>query len=264
MSEVTSPGNPRVKYLKKLIGDAPFRRKEGVWAVEGVRPVEECVKKGLSVRQVVTDGDPENPRKAAVVKELKSRGAEVVYLSSGLFREFSGTVTPQGLLAVVDEPRWTIEDVIKGGGPVLILDNLRDPGNLGTIIRTGLALGGSGAILTGGTVDPGNPKALRASAGAALGFPFLKVESPSDARELLDLPIYATAGKGGTAPEKASLSAPFALVLGQEASGLEGRWEGLSDGLLTIPMEEGVESLNVATAAAAVLFEASRQRRHHF
>jgi len=261
---IDSAANPRIKRLKKLFTDAGFRKAEGLWVVEGIRQAEEAVKAYCPTPGLVECffvGGETSERGEALKAALVHKGVEVVTVGRGVFRSFSDTATPQGVCLVVEAPVWDPQFMNHSGGPLLVADQIREPGNLGTLFRTAAAAGAGGLLLTRGTVDPGNPKCVRASAGTIFHLPFIQLESPEEARGILTRPIYATSGAGGVPPEELPLDKPFALVLGGEAEGLGARWEGLVDSLITIPMGKGVESLNVAAAGAAILFEAARQRR---
>lgn len=261
MTAIRSAANPAIKHLKKLLEDPRARKAEGHWVAEGVRGVEEALASGLKPTRAFLEEGREGERLEALGVTLAARGVETFLVGRGLLRETLDTQAPQGVALILSAPSHTLEETLAGKGPVLVLDNLREPGNLGTLLRTAAAFGCRGALLTEGTVDPGNPKALRASAGAALNLPFTFLKDPQAVREALKMNLYATSGSGGKTPEALNLSEPFALVLGQEAAGLGDRWEALVDGLVTLPMERGVESLNVAAAGAAILAEAARQRR---
>ena len=257
---VTSASNARVKWLKSLAVDARTRRSEGLWLVEGVRFVEDALDSGRKVALVVSDNGDASPRRAELIEKTRKSGTEMLHVTREVFLGFTDTRTPQGICAVVEAPRWTTDQVTGGAGPVVVLDRPRDPGNLGTIMRSALASGASGLVLAGDSVDPGNPKALRASAGAALRLPFIRVDDPGDVRGVLGRPLYATGGSGGRAPWDMSLAGPCAVLLGQEAEGIGSGWKDEVDAHITIPMATGVESLNLAAAAAVILFEAARQR----
>jgi TrmH family RNA methyltransferase len=142
------------------------------------------------------------------------------------------------------------------------LDRLQDPGNLGTIARVAEGAGAAGLALAPGTADPGNPKALRASAGALLRLPAVRVEDAGEFLNAAGLPVLTTDGSGGSCYDSADLRQPFVLVLGQEGAGVSAELADRADRRITIPMAGGLESLNVASACAVVLFEAARQRRH--
>ncbi|PLX41820.1 MAG: hypothetical protein C0608_04305 [Deltaproteobacteria bacterium] len=256
-----APSNARVKYLKRLLSDPKVRRSEGVWIAEGVRLVEEVISSGVNIRTAFFAEDFTGERHEALRSNIRERAAETWILSKGAMRQVSDTQSPQGVGVVIDPPPFEEKGLLATPKPIVILDRLRDPGNLGTIARSALAAGAGAIILTADSVDAGNPKALRASAGALLRLPVMRASSKEWLRRELQRPIYATTGEGGTLPEERDLAAPFALVMGQEASGLDPAWEALVDGFITIPMEGEVESLNVATATGVILFEAARQRR---
>lgn len=257
--EIRSPANPRVKRLKKLLADAPFRRDEGAWVVEGVRGCEEALASGLQIKECYVEEGVMPSRVGALVAKALVRGVEAVVVSRSVVREYSDTATPQGVCLVVAEPRWSAAD-FKGAGPLLVIDRLRDPGNLGTLFRTAAAAGARGIALTPETVDPGNPKCVRASAGAVFRLPYLRIGNASEVRALCPGPLYATSVSGGQSLYLADLSGAFGLVLGQEADGVGGGWKEAVDASLTIPMANEVESLNVAAAGAIILFEAARRR----
>jgi TrmH family RNA methyltransferase len=162
---------------------------------------------------------------------------------------------------VFEAPERDGKGVLAGEGPAVVLDRIQDPGNLGTIARTAEGAGACGLFLAPGCADPGSPKALRASAGALLRLPSVRVPDPLALLRQAGRPLFATAGQGGIAYDRAPLAGAFALLLGQEGGGLDPRWRDEADLLLTVPMAGRLESLNVAATAAAILFEAARQRR---
>ncbi|PLX42159.1 MAG: hypothetical protein C0609_10000 [Deltaproteobacteria bacterium] len=256
-----APSNARVKYLKRLLSDPKVRRSEGVWIAEGVRLVEEVVASGVKIRTAFFAEDFTGERHEKLRSDIREGASETWILSKGAMRQVSDTQSPQGVGVVIEPPLFDDAGLLEGAKPLVILDKLRDPGNLGTIARSALAAGAGAIILTADSVDAGNPKALRASAGALLRLPVLRAGSREWLKKELKRPIYATAGEGGSLPEERDLAAPFALIMGQEAAGLDPAWETLVDGFITIPMEGAVESLNVATATSVILFEAARQRR---
>ncbi len=258
---IRSAQNPKVKRVKKLLSDASARREEGLWVCEGVRLAEEALASGLEIQAALVTEGVEGERLLSIAREAASRGAETIELANGVMKELSETQNPQGIALLVGAPRHSIDKIAILEGPLLILDELRDPGNLGALARTALALGAVGMVAARGTVDAGNPKALRASMGALLRIPFAIGQIDAEAKALLKRPFFATTGEGGVAPEMASLGGSFGLILGQEAAGISPELLLLADHRLSIPMEGGVESLNVAAAASAILFEASRQRR---
>lgn len=269
MSTVTSFANDRLRWVRRLAGDRRARRREGLWVAEGVHLAEEVLREGLPVRLWVLEQGwgAGAGRQARLREEAQRRGAQVLEVRRGLLREVADTETPQGVLVVFEAPEGEAEGegqaeaVLAGEGPAVVLDRVQDPGNLGTIARTAEGAGARGLLLGPGCADPGSPKALRASAGALLRLPAVRVPDPLALLRGAGRPLYATAGQGGVIYDRAPLAGAFALLLGQEGGGLDRRWREQADLLLTVPMAGRLESLNVAAAAAVILFEAARQRR---
>jgi TrmH family RNA methyltransferase len=258
---IKSSANSKVKRLAKLVRDSKARRQEGVWVAEGVRLAEEVVLSGLEIESAYLVEDWSGERNEKLSRALLEKGVEPIVLGKGVFREMSATSQPQGVALVVKTPVHSEEALLADERPLVVLDRIKDPGNLGTIARSTAAAGGAGLILTAESVDPGNPKALRASAGALLRLPWIRIATPHEIRQKLKRPIYSTAGHGGRTPEDMPLDRPHAILLGHEAQGPDRSWDALVDGLITIPMGRDVESLNVAVAASVILFESSRIKR---
>lgn len=263
MPIVTSSTNDRLRWVRRLSEDRRARRREGLWVAEGVRLAEEVLREGLPVRLwVLEEGwGTAGGREGRVRAWLEARGDQVLEVKRGLLRAVADTETPQGVMGVFAAPTWSTERVLAGDGPVVVLDRLQDPGNLGTIARTAEGAGACGLLLGPGCADPGSPKALRASAGALLRLPAARVDDPIALLRGAGRTLYATAGQGGAVYDEARFVSPLALLLGQEGGGLNPRWRGAAELLLTIPMAGRLESLNVASTAAVILFEAARQRR---
>lgn len=259
---VTSPYNDRLRWARKVCRDRRARRREGVWVAEGLRLCEEVARGRGPVRLwVIEQGWGSEGREAQLREEIERRGDPVLELRRGLLNEIAGTRTPQGVLCLLEAPGWDLSEVFRSDRPVVVLDRVQDPGNLGTIARAAEGAGVSGLLLTPGTADPGNPKALRASAGSLLRLPAVVAVDPASTLRERGLTLVATAGKGGVAYERADLAGAFALLLGQEGGGVSDALARAADLQVTIPMSGGLESLNVAAAAAVILFEAARQRR---
>lgn len=255
--------NERLRWARKLAQDRKARRREGLWVAEGLRLGEEVVRTGMTVRLwVVEQGwGSAGGRKGALRAALEIRSAPVLEVKRGYLCEISSTQHPQGVLTVIEEPVWTVERVLAGPGPVVLVDRLQDPGNLGTVARTAEAAGASGLLLGPGTADPGNPKSLRASAGSLLRLPSARAQDPVTRIREAGLRLVATVPEGGVPYDQTDLTDRFAIALGQEGSGLSAALRASADSILTIPMAGRSESLNVAATAAVVLFEAARQRR---
>jgi TrmH family RNA methyltransferase len=260
---ISSFHNPRIRWIRTLVEEPKARRREGLWVGEGVRLAEEILREGLRVQLWVLargwgEGDS---RDAEIRRIIETERQEVLEVSGSLLREVADTRSPQGVLCVFDAPRWTLESALAGPGPALVLDGLQDPGNLGTLARSAEAAGAAGLLLAPGSVDPGNPKALRASAGSLLRLPWVVAEDAVTVLQGSGRMLTATAGHGGEPYDRADLVRPFALLIGQEAGGLSSGLRDAAVRILTIPMAGRTESLNAATAAAVILFEAARQRR---
>jgi TrmH family RNA methyltransferase len=163
---------------------------------------------------------------------------------------------------VVGMPEATLDDMA-GKTFVVVCVDVRDPGNAGAVIRVAHAAGAAGVVCCEGTVDPFNPKTVRASAGSVLHIPIVVVGDALEALEALGrhgLRRLGASSRGGTPYSEADLTSPLALVFGNEASGLPPQLQEHLDGDVTIPMVGGVESLNVSTAAAVLCFESARRR----
>lgn len=255
--------NPHARWVRTLQTEPKTRREEGLWVVEGPRLVREALGARLTVRLwVFAEGRlGSRPDIRALWEAAASSGQECVVVSDDAFRGLADTREPQGVLCVVEMPRWAPADFEGVPGPVVVLDGLQDPGNLGTLARSAEAAGAAALVLGRETADPGNPKALRASSGSLFRLPFLAVDDVQGVLEGSGRNVYGTTGRGGVPYDQVDLSRPFFLLVGQEGRGLSPELVSRCSRLVTIPMGGGVESLNAATAAAVLLFEAGRQRR---
>lgn len=237
---------------------------EGVAAVEGARLVDEVLGSGLEVPAVLFSASAE--KHLTALEPRLPHGARLLRVSNRLFESVSGTQSPQGIAALV-RPRAAGFDALtrpSAGHPlVAVLVGVQDPGNLGTVIRAAEAFGASGAIVTAGAAHPWSPKALRASAGSTLRLPV--VHGIASAVALAQLRIagfrtYAASTAGSALPSDVDLTAPVALLIGNEGAGLPPEVERSADSTLRIPLAAPVDSLNAAMAATVLLYEAARQR----
>lgn len=254
----------RVRYWRRLTR-RPFRTREGRFLIEGVRNVEEALATGWAVEEVLCTREAyAQARVRAVVAAAEARGIPVWEVGRSMLEEITTTVTPQGVAALAKQPTWSWEDVLRTEGVplVVVVDGVQDPGNLGTILRTAAAAGASGVILLPGTVDPFNPKAVRASAGGIFRIPVVRavdleavVELAAAGVRLLVADVAAGADLYGV-----DLTGPVAVVVGGEARGPGEGVRALRHTAVRVPMPGGVESLNVGVACAVILYEAVRQR----
>jgi TrmH family RNA methyltransferase len=252
---ITSAANPAVSLVRAL-GRRDMRAAERAFVVEGVRGVRDALETGAVPRLVlVRQGDqalPDLPLPAGVRARL---------VAPKLFDRLSDVQTPQGLLAVFPFPG--IRPAPDDPAPlVLVLDRLRDPGNLGTLLRAAAGAGVSAVYLSPETVDPWNPKVVRAGMGAHFRIPLLPLDTDAMTELAARLPRRAIATTDATrAYDAADWTGPTALVIGGEAEGVGAELSAWGTEEVAIPLAAGVESLNAAVAGAVILFEAARQRR---
>mgnify|MGYP001173870451 CR=1 FL=1 len=255
---ITSSSNTRVKYVRKLQSQKSVRQEDRRLVLEGYRLVEETVRAGLVPSLLFyTDALAQDPRGKALLVTLRGLGAPCVQVSESVLGDCSDTVTPQGILAVLPFP-----DLAPPEPPsfVLIVDSLRDPGNLGTLLRTALAAGVEQVLLAPGTVDFSNPKVVRSAMGAHLWLPIRDAEWATIEAAVSDCSVWLAAAGGTIRYTEVDWTEPAALIVGSEARGAGDRASSLAAGRISIPIEPVVESLNAAVAAAVILFEAVRQR----
>jgi TrmH family RNA methyltransferase len=239
---ITSPDNEVVRRLRRLAN----RREPGFVLLEGPRVLAEAKAAGLSFDVLaVREGD-----------KLPFHSESRVTLTAAAFRAATQTVTPQGVIAIarVDEasPVEAIAAARQVGWPLIVLDGVQDPGNVGAICRTAAAAGAPAVAILPGTADPYGPKAVRASAGNVFRLKVAKAQW----KDLAELDGYGAAATGGAPLAEARIESAGMIVLGSEAHGLSRK----DMKLVTVPLTEGVESLNVAAAAALILFEIRRRR----
>lgn len=255
---ITSVKNPRVKAVRALQARSKARREEGAFVVEGVRLAEEAVAAGWQPRLCLYTADV-HPRGMALVAQLRTAGVDVEEVAEHVMQAASDTQSPQGILLVVTHHSLPLPPEVNF---VLVLDRVQDPGNLGTLLRTGWAAGVDAVLLTEGSADPFAPKVVRAGMGAHFHTP-VETRSPQDILEICrghQVTLWTAAAGEGMVYTQANLSAPTALVIGSEAHGV-GEALGQQARPLHIPMPGGAESLNAAVAGAVLLFETVRQRQ---
>lgn len=262
---ITSSQNPKVQYVRALQARSQDRRESGAFVVEGVRLAEEALQAGWQAKLVFFTDDL-SMRGKGIVEGYEGRAVEVVQVSSQVMRAASDTQTPQGILVVLEqrpsqlpaEPHF-----------LLISDGLRDPGNLGSILRTAAAAGVQAALLSPGGVDPFAPKVVRAAMGAHFRLSVVELGwqeihayvHPPPGRHRIN--VYLADAAQGEAYSQADFRIPLAIMVGSEAGGSGEEADRLADRRLHIPMPGGSESLNVAAAGAILLFEVVRQRLDH-
>ena len=252
---ITSSNNAKVKQVVQWQTKAKERRKDHVFLAEGVRMCEEAPVK--SVREVYLTEELEQK-----LRRNAQTGYETV--SPEVFAKMADTQTPQGILTVLEQPSYDLTQLLEQPEPLfLILENLQDPGNLGTMIRTGEGAGITGVIMNQQTVDIFNPKTIRATMGSIFRVPFVYVPELSTVLTQMHergIHTYAAHLKGQKYYDSFSFREPTAFLIGNEGNGLTKEISDQAGQYLKIPMEGKVESLNASIAAALLMYEAHRQR----
>jgi RNA methyltransferase, TrmH family len=239
-----------------------WRDREGAFLVEGQRAIVDALGVPGTVRELFVAGD--DPSLDPVRFAADAAAVPVLTVTRPVLDTLASTTTPQGAVAVANIPETNLADVGRGSGLVVVLASVRDPGNAGTLVRSAAAAGVGGLVFCEGSVDPWNPKVVRAAAGALWRIPIARgpsVEEALGALRAMGLRLVGTAASARRCVYDADLSGPIAIVLGNEAWGLDDYGKELLDETVAIPLEAGVESLNVAVAGSVTLFEAARQRR---
>ena len=256
---ITSTSNPQVKRLLQLQKKGKARNEENVFVVEGLRMFVEAPKE--RIEKVYVSESFYNKKKQEL--DLDNRSVEI--LSDNVFKHVSDTQTPQGVLCVVKQKKYDLKELLEGENPhFVVLDNLQDPGNLGTIVRTAEAAGVDAVLMSKDCVDIYNPKTIRSTMGSIYRVPTIYIE---DTLKLLeefrknDIKSYAAHLDGKHSYDQENYQSGTAILIGNEGNGLRDEVANSADIWVRIPMCGQVESLNAAIAASVLMFEVSRQRR---
>ncbi|MBE7720966.1 MAG: RNA methyltransferase [Lacrimispora celerecrescens] len=257
---ITSSANARVKHVMNLSKKAKARKTSGLFVAEGLRMFKEIPADRID-SLFVSEGFL---RDEAHKKLLSGMKYEVV--SEDVFKIMSDTQTPQGILALVRQYDYRAEDLLAAPGPafLMVLENIQDPGNLGTILRAGEGAGVTGVLMSDATADIYNPKVIRSTMGSIFRVPFAYTEDlPASLKALKagGIRLYAAHLNGRNNYEKEDYTVDTGFLVGNEANGLTEGTAALADAYVKIPMKGKVESLNAAVAASVLMFEAARQRR---
>lgn len=259
-----SARNHRVQRLARLARRSSVRRAEGAFVIEGPTLVGEALRAGVEIETLFVATGSEEPSIIGLCAEVADTGAEVWRVEPRALARAADVVTPQPVAAIARQ-RSTTLDAVLAADPlsVVVLAGVADPGNAGTLVRAGNASGAAAVVFGDASVDPYNPKCVRASAGAL--FRVAVLEGPTaDVLERLGAAGHRRLGAtaaGGRPYDEVDLSAPVSVVLGNEAHGLDAALARHIDQWVTIPMEGHSESLNVAIAGSILCFEILRQRR---
>lgn len=255
---IESTANKQVKNLTQLMKKAKARRESGTFVVEGIRMFREVPKERL-VQTYVSESFLEKQENRDVLKDISYE-----IMTDKVFAAVSDTQTPQGILCVVKQKEYSLEEMLHKEAPLLmILENLQDPGNLGTVFRTAEGAGVDGIIMSSDTVDIYNPKTVRSTMGSLYRMPFIYEKDLSEILVKIKekgVQVYAAHLKGQHAYYQENYTGGCAFLIGNEGNGLTEDLAEQADTYIRIPMEGQVESLNAAVAAAILMYEAKRQR----
>ncbi len=262
---ITSSSNAQIRAIEALLKKSKERKEQKAFVVEGKKMFEELLSRRELLKKVffsesyVSEYYPEG---------LKDILSDIPYeiVAEHVFCQMSETVTPQGVLAIAAMPEYSLEQMIssKEKKTLLLLEDLRDPGNLGTILRTAEAADVAGVILTKESVDVYNPKVIRSTMGAVFRVPFVYADDFFGLLEILreqGVRLLAAHLKGNKTFTEADYSGACGILIGNEANGLSERAAELATEKVLIPMAGKTESLNAAVAAALLMYEAFRSRR---
>ena len=259
---MTASESDRLLTTIRDLGRRRGRERRGLALAEGVRLLEEALAAGVPVRGAAVSPALEGtPRGTALKVALVERGVRLVDVTPATLTTLADTEQPQGIVAIVAPPAWTLDQVpTPAGGAVLVLDAVQDPGNVGAVLRTALGLGAAGLVALKGTAELANPKVLRGSMGAAFRLP----AAPADPEAFLawaaarGVELLVADAHGEPLERRPAGGTPLAVVLGNEGAGASPAVLTAAHRRVAIPLAAGVESLNVAVAAGILLYEVTR------
>ncbi len=264
MTRLTGSSNPTIKVVRSLKNKSS-REEKGLYFIEGSRFVAEALAQEQAHIQFIIASDSFALSKGSdeLLNIAAQRAQQCYAVPDSLFRSISDTRHPQGILAVIKQEKRYLNEHRPAKGLLVVLDCIKDPGNMGTIIRTADGAGCTGVVITEGCVDVFNPKVLRSTMGSIFHIPVYHSEGIVQTMELLKQSgflLYVSHLEGAVSIYEADLSANIGLVIGSEAEGVSDQAQQKADCLIRIPMAGRAESLNASAAAAVMVFEAMRQR----
>ncbi|MBM7625008.1 TrmH family RNA methyltransferase [Sporohalobacter salinus] len=266
MSEIISSlKNSKIKFLRSLYRKK-YRRRNNKFILEGTRIIIDALESKVDIDQVFYSAEflsrQEDKELLVQLREV----TEVIEITDSLLNEIADTTTPQGIIAIANQPQFELEDFLAGDNNLfLIIDQIQDPGNLGTILRTADGAGVDGVFLMKGTVDVYNLKTIRATMGSLFRVPVFELDSPNDLTEILqiqDLQIVVADIEAESYYYELDYNQPTALVIGNEGAGAQTETLKLADKKVKIPLSQGIDSLNAAIASGVIMYEVVRQRKN--
>lgn len=267
---ITSMANQQMKNLSALMKKAKERKKQKLFVVEGPKMCFEAPKSWVSHIYVAERFWETEETRAHLVEYLSANDMSFEQycdvVADSVFKSVADTQTPQGIMSVLHMPEYDRKDLLKGEqSHLLILESIQDPGNLGTMIRTGEGAGISGIIMNHTTVDLFNPKTIRSTMGSIYRVPFYVTEQMEECMKELQaggMKLFAAHLKGKMSYDEPDYGGAVGFLIGNEGNGLSDELADLADTYIRIPMEGKVESLNAAISATLLMYECSRQRRN--
>lgn len=265
VERLTSPSNPTLKRLRSL-REKKFRRSEGLFLAEGLRIVAEAVDAGI-VPEIIVFGDDaaRHPLVERLVAATEGAGGSAVATSRDMLHKLTGKDNPQGVVGVFRQRTTPLDAVDRGtAGIWIVCQSLKDPGNLGTILRTGDAVGAGGVILLDESCDPFSVEAVRASMGALFTQTLVTTDGAGFFEWLRRGPGMLVGASLDAARDYQAVryAAPTFVLMGNEQSGLPAAYAARCDELVKLPMLGKADSLNVASATAVLVYEVLNQSRH--
>lgn len=258
MTDITSTGNRLVVETVKL-HKKKYRNQTGLFLLEGYKPIEEACNTGIEIKTVFVN--EEQKEKYNFLNKDEKIKEKIKTVNAAVMKKLSTTDTPPEAVAVCAQRQYTLSD-IKGFNKIAVLENIKDAGNLGTIIRSAAAFGIEGLVLCGDCIDVYNPKVVRSAAGNLFRIPLVYISSVEELKTVTDKTTYIATvvnHSDAVAPEKIDFTKPFVLLLGSEADGLSQKAIEMSDIKTTIKISDKVESLNLSIAASILFYIAGMQ-----
>jgi RNA methyltransferase, TrmH family len=257
---ITSAQNPKIQRIRDLLAHSRSRSEQKAFVIEGIRLVEEAIQSGVKP-EIFYYTSQLNSRGMELIEKMRSYGIPIEEVESSLMNRLSDTESSQGILAVIPESRVVLPEKLDF---ILILDSIKDPGNMGTILRTACAAGVDSVFLSPNCVDVYSPKVLRSAMGAHFKLPMIEISWPLMKKEIsswnFEPEIYLADVRQGKPLWNCDMTLPIVLIISSEATGASPEAIEIASHKIHIPMPGGFESLNASIAAAVLLFEVVRQR----
>lgn len=258
---ITSISNSKIKRVRQLINSKKHRDREQKTVIEGVRLTEEILRANVEIELCLYTNHL-SERGKRCVRRIRENGYDIEEVNPALMERISDTVASQGILLVIPYPKIPLGKNIE---PLIVLDKIQDPGNLGTILRTAAAMNIVAAFLTPGTADPFAPKVMRAAMGAQFHLP-IRYKNAQDIHNFckrengIALKVILADKESASTCWDVDLTTPICIVIGSEARGFSDNIKTISDAHISVPMGSNIESFNAATATSILLYEIRRQR----